>query len=202
MKLDPFYPIFDSADWLERMLPLGVKLVQLRVKDRPETEVAREIARAKTLCAAADCVLVINDYWKLAIAEGCDWLHLGQEDLDDADLGAIRKAGLKLGISSHDEPELERALAAKPDYVALGPVYPTILKQMRFGPQGLERLGEWKRRIGDLPLVGIGGISLERAPGVFEAGADIVAAVTDITLNADPEGRLKAWIAATRKHAA
>lgn len=202
MKLDPFYPIFDSADWLERMLPLGVKLVQLRVKDRPETEVAREIARAKTLCAAADCVLVINDYWKLAIAEGCDWLHLGQEDLDDADLGAIRKAGLKLGISSHDEPELERALAAKPDYVALGPVYPTILKQMRFGPQGLERLGEWKRRIGDLPLVGIGGISLERAPGVFVAGADIVAAVTDITLNADPEGRLKAWIAATRKHAA
>ena len=113
-----------------------------------------------------------------------------------------RKAGLKLGISSHDEPELERALAAKPDYVALGPVYPTILKQMRFGPQGLERLGEWKRRIGDLPLVGIGGISLERAPGVFEAGADIVAAVTDITLNADPEGRLKAWVAVTRKHAA
>jgi len=202
MKLDPFYPIFDSADWLERMLPLGVKLVQLRVKDRPETEVARQIAQAKALCAAADCVLVVNDYWKLAIAEGCDFIHLGQEDLDEADLGAIRKAGLKLGISSHDEPELERALAAKPDYVALGPVYPTILKQMRFGPQGLERLGEWKRRIGDLPLVGIGGISLERAPGVFEAGADIVAAVTDITLNADPEGRLKAWVAATRKHLA
>ena len=201
MKLDPFYPIFDSADWLERMLPLGVKLVQLRVKSRPETEVAREIFRAKTLCAAADCVLVVNDYWKIAIAEGCEWLHLGQEDLDDADLGAIRKAGLKLGISSHDEPELERALAAKPDYVALGPVYPTILKQMRFGPQGLERLGEWKRRLGDLPLVGIGGISLERAPGVFQAGADIVAAVTDITLNADPEGRLKAWVAATRKRA-
>lgn len=200
MKLDPFYPIFDSADWLERMLPLGIKLVQLRVKDRPETEVAREIARAKALCAGAGCVLVVNDYWKLAIAEGCEWLHLGQEDLDEADLGAIRKAGLKLGISSHDEPELERALAAKPDYVALGPVYPTILKQMRFGPQGLERLGDWKRRIGDLPLVGIGGISLERAQGVFEAGADIVAAVTDITLNADPEGRLKAWIAATRRH--
>lgn len=201
MKLDPFYPIFDSADWLERMLPLGVKLVQLRVKDRPEIEVAREIARAKRLCAAAGCVLVVNDYWRLAIEEGCDFLHLGQEDLDTADLGAIRKAGLKLGVSSHDEAELERALATEPDYVALGPVYPTILKQMRFGPQGLERLGEWKRRIGDLPLVGIGGISLERAPGVFEAGADIVAAVTDITLNADPEGRLKAWVAATRKHA-
>lgn len=198
MKLDPFYPIFDSADWIARMLPLGMKLVQLRVKDRPEPEVAREIARAKRLCAEAGCVLVVNDYWKLAIGEGCDWLHLGQEDLDTADLGAIRKAGLKLGVSSHDEAELERALDTQPDYVALGPVYPTILKQMRFGPQGLERLGEWKRRIGALPLVGIGGISLERAPGVFEAGADIVAAVTDITLNADPEARLKAWVAATR----
>ncbi|WP_353181587.1 thiamine phosphate synthase [Bosea sp. (in: a-proteobacteria)] len=202
MRLYPFYPIFDSADWIARMLPLGMKLVQLRVKDRPEAEIGREIARARTLCAEAGCVLVVNDYWKLAIAEGCDWLHLGQEDLDTADLGAIRKAGLKLGVSSHDEAELERALATQPDYVALGPVYPTILKQMRFGPQGLERLGEWKRRIGDLPLVGIGGISLERAPGVFAAGADIVAAVTDITLNADPEGRLKRWVAATREHAA
>ncbi|MBN9442186.1 thiamine phosphate synthase [Bosea sp. (in: a-proteobacteria)] len=202
MKLDPFYPIFDSADWIARMLPLGIKLVQLRMKDQPETEIAGEIVRAKRLCAEAGCVLVVNDYWKLAIEEGCDWLHLGQEDLDTADLGAIRKAGLKLGVSSHDEAELERALATQPDYVALGPVYPTILKQMRFGPQGLERLTDWKRRIGALPLVGIGGISLERAEGVFEAGADIVAAVTDITLNADPEGRLKAWVAATRKHAA
>lgn len=200
MKLDPFYPIFDSADWIARMLPLGMKLVQLRVKDRPETDIAREIARAKQLCAESGCVLVVNDYWKLAIEEGCDWLHLGQEDLDTADLGAIRKAGLKLGVSSHDEAELERALATEPDYVALGPVYPTILKQMRFGPQGLERLTQWKNRIGDVPLVGIGGISLERAPGVFEAGADIVAAVTDITLNADPEGRLRQWLAATRQY--
>ena len=202
MTLDPFYPIFDSADWIARMLPHGMKLVQLRVKDRPEREVAAEIARAKRLCAETGCVLVVNDYWRLAIEEGCDWLHLGQEDLDTADLGAIRKAGLKLGVSSHDEAELERALATQPDYVALGPVYPTIMKQMRFGPQGLDRLGGWKRRIGTLPLVGIGGISLERAPGVFGAGADIVAAVTDITLAADPEARLKAWVAATRKQAA
>lgn len=198
MKLDPFYPIFDSAAWLERMLPLGVKLVQLRIKDRPEAEIGREIASAKRLCATADCVLVVNDYWHIAIEEGCDFIHLGQEDLDTADLAAIRAAGLKLGVSSHDEAELERALSVSPDYVALGPVYPTILKAMRFGPQGLERLGEWKHRIGDLPLVGIGGITLERTPGVFEAGADIVAAVTDITLNADPEARLKAWVAATR----
>ena len=158
MKLDPFYPIFDSADWLARMLPLGVKLVQLRVKDRSEIETGREIARAKTLCAAAGCVLVVNDYWHLAIEEGCDFVHLGQEDLDGADLDAIRKAGIRLGVSSHDEAELERALATKPDYVALGPVYPTILKAMKWGPQGLDRVTEWKRRISDIALVGIGGI--------------------------------------------
>lgn len=201
VKLDPFYPIFDSADWLARMLPLGVKLVQLRVKDRGEAETGREIARAKTLCAQADCVLVVNDYWRMAIEEGCDFVHLGQEDLDGADLAAIRKAGMRLGVSSHDEAELERALGTQPDYVALGPVYPTILKAMKWAPQGLDRVTDWKRRIGDIPLVGIGGVSLERAPGVFEAGADIVSAVTDITLNADPEARLKAWIAATRKYA-
>jgi thiamine-phosphate pyrophosphorylase len=199
MQLDPFYPIFDSADWLARMLPLGVKLVQLRIKEKSEAETAREIARARRLCAEAGCVLVVNDYWRLAIAEGCDFVHLGQEDLDEADLGAIRKAGMRLGVSSHDEAELERALATQPDYVALGPVYPTILKAMKWGPQGLDRVTEWKRRLGDIPLVGIGGISLERAPGVFKAGADIVAAVTDITLNADPEGRLRAWVAATHQ---
>lgn len=199
VKLDPFYPIFDSADWLERMLPLGVKLVQLRIKDRSEIETAREIARAKRLCAQAACVLVVNDYWHLAIEEGCDFVHLGQEDLDGADLPAIRKAGLRLGVSSHDEAELDRALATQPDYVALGPVYPTILKAMKWDPQGLDRVTEWKRRLGAIPLVGIGGISLERAAGVFAAGADIVAAVTDITLNADPEARLKAWVAATRQ---
>jgi thiamine-phosphate pyrophosphorylase len=198
MTLDPFYPIFDSAGWLERMLPLGVKLVQLRVKDRSEVETGREIARAKQLCAEADCVLVVNDYWHLAIEEGCNFVHLGQQDLDGADLPAIRKAGMRLGVSSHDEAELERALATQPDYVALGPVYPTILKAMKWQPQGLDRVTEWKRRLGDIPLVGIGGISLERSAGVFAAGADIVAAVTDITLNDDPEARLKAWVAATR----
>ncbi len=125
-------------------------------------------------------------------------MHLGQEDLDDADLPAIRKAGLKLGVSTHDGTELDRVLAMQPDYVALGPVYPTILKKMKWHQQGLPRVTEWKARVGDIPLVGIGGMSVERAEGVFAAGADIVSAVTDITLNDDPEGRVRQWIKATR----
>ncbi|MDF9301399.1 thiamine phosphate synthase [Tritonibacter mobilis] len=198
MTLDRFYPIFDAADWLQRMLPLGVKLVQLRIKDQPIDVVQQHIARSRDLCRQHDAVLVVNDYWQLAIELGCDWVHLGQEDLDDADLKAIRAAGLKLGVSTHDEDELDRVLALSPEYVALGPVYPTILKQMKWHEQGLPRVREWKTRIGSIPLVGIGGMSVERAPGVFEAGADIVSVVTDITLNADPEARVRQWVEATR----
>ncbi|NOC45825.1 thiamine phosphate synthase [Ruegeria sp. HKCCD7559] len=198
MTLDRFYPIFDHSDWLRRMLPLGVKLVQLRIKDQPGDAVRDQIAVSRELCRDHGAVLVINDYWQHAIDLGCDWIHLGQEDLDDADLKAIRKAGLKLGVSTHDDDELERVLAMDPDYVALGPVYPTILKKMKWHQQGLPRVTEWKARVGDIPLVGIGGMSVERAAGVLKAGADIVSAVTDITLNPDPEERVRAWIEVTR----
>jgi thiamine-phosphate pyrophosphorylase len=196
-RLDPFYPIVDSGLWLRRLLPLGIKLVQLRVKDRSEEETRGEIRGARDLCAAAGCQLIVNDYWSLAIEEGCDFVHLGQEDLDGADLDAIRRAGMRLGVSTHDDAELERALALAPDYLALGPVYPTILKQMKWAPQGLEKVAEWKRRVGAVPLVAIGGLTVERAPGVLAAGADILSVVTDITLNADPAARTRAWLAAT-----
>jgi thiamine-phosphate pyrophosphorylase len=198
MRLDRFYPIFDGLGWLDRMLPLGVKLVQLRIKDTPETELRALVAQARAKCRAHGAALVVNDHWRIAIDEGCDWLHLGQEDLDTADLPAIRRAGLKLGISTHDHAELDRARSLSPDYVALGPVYPTILKQMKWERQGLERVTEWKKLVGDLPLVAIGGMSVERAAGAFEAGADIVSVVTDITLHDDPESRVRQWIGATR----
>lgn len=198
MRLDPFYLIVDSADWIARLVPLGVKLVQLRIKDRTPSEIRAEIQRAKAICATHRCQLIINDYWQLAIEEGCDFIHLGQEDLAVADLSAIRKAGLKLGLSTHDEAELATALAASPDYIALGPVYPTILKKMPWAPQGLDRLREWKDRIGPLPLVAIGGLNLDRIAGVFENGADSAAVVTDITLNTDPEARTLEWVAAAK----
>lgn len=194
MRLDPFYLIVDSAAWIERLVPWGVLLVQLRIKDKPEETLRTEIRRARRTCAAHRCQLIVNDYWRLAIEEGCDFVHLGQEDLADADVKAIRAAGLKLGISTHDHTELETALAADPDYVALGPVYPTILKQMKWSPQGLDRVTEWKERVAPLPLVAIGGLNVERLQGVFDAGADSAAVVTDITMNADPEARTRAWI--------
>lgn len=198
MNLDRFYPIFDHPDWLERMLPLGVKLVQMRIKDLPADETRAALQRSKQLCDAVGAIMVVNDFWEMAIDLDCDWIHLGQEDLDDADMAAIRRAGFKIGISTHDEDELDRALAEQPDYVALGPVYPTILKKMKWVEQGVDRVQQWKNYIGDLPLVGIGGMTIDRAAGVYAAGADIVSVVTDITLNENPEDRLKGWIQATR----
>jgi thiamine-phosphate pyrophosphorylase len=196
--LDRFYLIVDSLGWIARLLPCGVKLVQLRMKDVARPVVLSEIKAAKALCEKFSAQLIVNDYWREAIETGCDFIHLGQGDLDGADLPAIRRAGVRLGVSTHDEAELDRALQCEPDYIALGPIYPTILKQMPFAPQGLARLGDWKKRIGKIPLVGIGGITLDRVKGVLDAGADSAAVVTDITLNQDPEKRTRDWVAATR----
>ena len=194
MRLAPVYPIVDSAAWIRRLLPAGVRLVQLRIKDRSQEELRAEIRESRNLCARAGAQLVVNDHWQLALEEGCDFVHLGQGDLDTADVPALRRAGVRVGISTHDDAELARARALEPDYVALGPIYPTLLKVMAFGPQGLERIGEWKRRIGDIPLVAIGGITLERLPGVLAAGADSAAVVTDILRNPVPEERMRGWI--------
>ncbi len=198
MKLDRFYPIVDSADWVLRIVGAGAKLVQLRMKDASDFDIGRDIERAKNFCEAAGAQLVVNDFWRAAIETGCDYLHLGQGDLDTADMKAIRKAGIRLGISTHDHAELDRALSYDPDYVALGPVYPTLLKQMPWAPQGLERVSEWKKLIGDRPLVAIGGLTIERAQACLKAGADSAAVVTDIVRARDPEAQARAWIEATR----
>ena len=197
MTLDRFYPIADSAVWTQRLLRAGARLVQLRLKDADETRVRAEARDAKDACASVGATLILNDFWRIALDEGVDFIHLGQGDLDGADMKAIRARGVRVGLSTHDEAELERALSFAPDYVALGPIYPTRLKAMPFGPQGLDKITSWKRRIGALPLVAIGGLTPERAKLCFAAGADSCAVVTDITLNADPEARIAQWIAAT-----
>lgn len=196
LTLPRVYPIVDSAAWIRRLLPAGARLVQLRVKERSAEELRAEIRESRRLCERAGAQLIVNDHWQLAIEEGCDFVHLGQGDLDTADVPALRRAGIRIGISTHDDGELARALGFEPDYVALGPIYPTLLKVMAFAPQGLERIGEWKRRIGAIPLVAIGGITLERLPGVLAAGADSAAVVTDIVRNPHPEERMRDWVSA------
>jgi thiamine-phosphate pyrophosphorylase len=191
--LPRFYPIVPDASWVERLARAGAKIVQLRVKDKPASAVAAAIARSLAFSGAFGCELVVNDYWREAIDSGASFVHLGQNDLENADVPAIRRAGLKLGISTHSHEELDAALYHDPDYVALGPIYETTLKVMPWAPQGLDRIGEWKA-LAKRPLVAIGGITLERAPLVFDAGADCIAVVSDVVANPDPEQRTRDWL--------
>lgn len=194
--MERFYLITGHVTRLELLVPEGVKLVQLRIKDTPTTEIHRQIARARDICAVYGATLVVNDYWQTALDLRCGFVHLGQEDMDTADFAVLRRAGVRFGLSTHDEAELDRALSFDPAYVALGPVYPTLLKKMKWGPQGLERVTRWKSMVGNTPLVAIGGLTPERAIGAFAAGADSVAVVTDVQMAPDPQARTREWLKA------
>lgn len=197
---DRFYPVVDSVAWVKRLTALGVGTVQLRAKDLDHEQAVALMRAALAVTEGTGTQLVVNDYWQAAIEVGARHLHLGQEDLAQADVKAIRRANLTLGLSTHDEEELEAALKHAPDYIALGPIFPTTLKVMRFGPQGIPRITEWKRRIGEIPLIAIGGIKLEQAKEIYEAGADSIAVVSDVTQAKDPDARVNAWLHAF-KHA-
>lgn len=195
MILPRFYPVLPDADWVGRVVAQGARLVQLRFKG-DAAAIPHQIAAAQAACRRYGAQLVVNDHWRAALTAGADFIHLGQEDLDTADLPAIARAGLRLGISTHDRAELDRALALHPAYIALGPIYPTTLKQMKWQPQGLEKLARWKTRIAEIPLVAIGGLTPERLPAVFAARADVVAVVTDLVAASDPEARTRQWVTA------
>jgi thiamine-phosphate pyrophosphorylase len=191
---DRFYPVVDSVAWVARLARLGVGTIQLRAKDLGDADALAIVREALAATKGTGTKLVVNDYWRAAIEAKAQHLHLGQEDLADADLKAIRAAGLTLGVSTHDDEELTAALATKPDYVALGPIFFTTLKSMRFAPQGVPKISEWKKRVGRIPLVAIGGIKFEHAAEIFAAGADSIAVVSDVTQNADPDARVRQWL--------
>jgi thiamine-phosphate pyrophosphorylase len=191
---DRFYPVVDTVAWVARLALLGVGTIQLRAKGLNDSEALQTVTDAIEIIRGTDAKLVVNDYWRAAIVAGAKHLHLGQEDLVEADLKAIRDAKITLGISTHDDAELETALRADPDYIALGPIFPTTLKSMRFAPQGTPKITEWKKRIGNIPLVAIGGIKLEQAREIFAAGADSIAVVSDVTQNPEPDARVRAWL--------
>ncbi|EOC3062702.1 thiamine phosphate synthase [Cronobacter dublinensis] len=186
------YPVVDSVEWIARLLEAGVRTLQLRIKDKTDADVEADVRAAIDLGKRYHARLFINDYWRLAIKHQAYGVHLGQEDLQTADLNAIRAAGLRLGVSTHDDMEIDVALAVRPSYIALGHVFPTQTKQMPSAPQGLAQLAAQVQRLGDYPTVAIGGISLARAPAVLETGVGSIAVVSAITQAAD-------WRAATQQ---
>jgi thiamine-phosphate pyrophosphorylase len=184
-----FYPVVPTAAWVERLLSWGVRTIQLRIKaaDHTPAKIAIEVIAAVEAGKAVEGAQVfINDHWQIAMSADAYGVHLGQEDLDTADIEALRSAGIRLGLSTHTPAELARAKAVQPSYLAIGPIYPTTLKVMPYEPVGLERLAEWAKQTAPYPVVAIGGISLERMPGVLACGVDGVAVVSAVTLAADP----------------
>lgn len=179
------YPVVDSVEWIERLLSAGVRTIQLRIKDRSSIDVEPAIVAAIALGKKYAARLFINDYWQLAIEHQAYGVHLGQEDLEVADLQAIQQAGLRLGISTHDDAELDRALALRPSYIALGHIFPTQTKAMPSAPQGISELQRHLARLGEIPTVAIGGISLARAPEVLATRVGSIAVVSAITQAAD-----------------
>jgi len=180
------YPVVDSIEWIERLLPLGVKTIQLRIKNANAVELERQIAAAVILGRRYNARLFINDYWQLALKHRAYGVHLGQEDLDTADLDAIARAGVRLGVSNHSYYELARAHGIRPSYLALGPIFPTTTKAMKFSDQGIDQLREWATLLKPMyTLTAIGGINIERAPVVLATGVGSVALVSAITQASD-----------------
>ncbi|ARF48251.1 thiamine phosphate synthase [Pantoea stewartii] len=186
------YPVVDSVEWIERLLDAGVRTIQLRIKDLPDEIVEPTIIQAIATGQRYQARLFINDYWQLAIKHKAYGVHLGQEDLAVANVQRILDAGLRLGISTHDDAELDRALALRPSYIALGHIFPTQTKVMPSSPQGLSELKRHLSRLQGISTVAIGGISIDRVPAVLETGVGSIAVVSAITQAED-------WRAATRE---
>lgn len=190
-----FYPIVPSFEWCQRLVPLGLRCIQLRLKELPLEQIKEQVIQAKILCSQHQCLLVLNDYWELALEHGLSAVHLGFEDVQTADVAALQKQGLYLGLSTHSDEELDTALAFEPSYIALGPILPTTLKKMRFDPQGFERITEWRVKIPpNIPLVAIGGLTLDHWGKIQRCGAQGIAVVSDVLNHPNPEDYVKKWL--------
>ena len=196
-ELFTLYPVVDTLEWLALVLEQGVTTTQLRIKDPNDPKLKQKVQQAIALGEQYGAQVFINDYWQLAIELGAYGVHLGQEDIEVADLSAIQQAGLRLGISTHGYFEIMRAFNLKPSYIALGHIFPTVTKDMPSQPQGLTRLGQYVELInGAYPTVAIGGINAERLPKVKATGVDSIALVTAITRADDPKAATQSLLKA------
>ena len=181
------YAVVDSAAWVRRVLAAGIRTVQLRIKDPAEPTPAAQIAESVAIAhATPGAQLFINDHWQLALQHGAYGVHLGQEDLDDVDLGALRNAGVRLGLSTHSYWEVARAWALRPSYIACGPIFATQSKDMPWIPQGLDNLRYWANVL-PLPVVGIAGIDASNVADVAATGAASAAVISAIAKAPDSE---------------
>jgi hydroxymethylpyrimidine kinase/phosphomethylpyrimidine kinase/thiamine-phosphate diphosphorylase len=181
------YPVVDSVHWLKRLLPLGLRIIQLRLKNKTQEQLESYIKQAVKLSKSYQTRLIINDYWQLAIKYRAYGVHIGQEDIETADLSAIQASGLRLGISTHGCYEFLRAQQLKPSYLAVGAIFSTKTKDMSGQIQGIENLQKILTLTNNIPVVAIGGINHQRAEQVWQTGVDAIAVVTAISESENPE---------------
>lgn len=185
------YGVMPDADWVKRMVDAEVPTVQLRFKSEDRSKIRKQVKEAVAAVKDSKTLLFINDYWQEAINAEAYGVHLGQEDLELADLEAIRAAGLRLGLSTHGYAELAYADRFCPSYIAMGAVFPTNLKKMPTAPQGLGRLYQYAKLMSHYPLVAIGGIDQDSIRAVSKSGVGSVAVVRAITQAKDPKAAVK-----------
>jgi len=191
------YPVVPDAEWVERLLELGVTTIQLRIKSAEhadgQRQIEHEVHRAVAAGRAYQARVFINDHWQLALQAGAYGVHLGQEDLLVADLGAIARAGMRLGLSTHGVYEMLLAWHYRPSYLAFGAVFPTQTKQLNSDPQGIARLARFVDLFAArVSTVAIGGIDLAVLPQVLATGVGSAAVVRAVTAAADVGGAVAA----------
>lgn len=187
------YPIVDSINWLTQLYQWGVTTVQLRVKSESQIVLETLISKAQALAQFHQTNLVINDHWQLAIKYHAQIVHLGQQDLLTADITAIKKAGIKIGISTHNQKEIDKALKCQPDYIAFGPIYHTDTKVMPYRLKGCDKLRDCCQRV-DCPVVAIGGINRKNIVDVINTGVSGIAMISAITQAQDPRANVNYFL--------
>ena len=170
MKSLGIYPVVDRAYKLEALYQVGITTAQLRVKDMSGEILENEIIDAIKISEKYDARLFVNDFWKLVIKHGAYGVHLGQEDIQEADLQAIFEADIRLGISTHTPQEIDIAMKFEPSYLAIGPVFEPISKELTYDLVGIILLKRWAENV-NYPVVAIGGITIENIKEVVETKA-------------------------------
>ena len=188
-----FYPLIDRAAWLEKLLPLGVRTLQLRIKDLADAALETEIEQSIALARRFNARLFINDHWEPALRHKAYGVHLGQEDLPRADLRALAKAGIRLGVSVRSYTEAARAARLRPSYTAIGAIFATGSKAINYPPVGVAEFARLRKLIRG-PVVAIGGITLEKAPILTAAGANGLSVISDVLSAVDPVARAGSWL--------
>jgi thiamine-phosphate pyrophosphorylase len=171
----------------------GARILQLRMKAGPDAEFLTLADRLVGLIHSVGGQLIVNDRADIAVMAGADGVHVGQEDLPVAEVRRLLGDAAIIGVSTHDHAEVDEALRTSASYVAVGPVFSTTSKDTGYAPRGLELVRYAAQR--GKPIVAIGGITLERAFLVAEAGADRLAVISDLFAG-DPEVRVRSFLAA------